>query len=145
MADKKIRSPLGDLSNPFTLHDDYFSNVEEAKFAIRGVLRAYFGTDTDGEDDYLFFKSSMVRFEENPQVDLELDHRRRIIIFVVKEPQGENADSLKAQMRNQIILQFATLASDARGRVAMSIYRSLDHKAKQAIIESEKQKEGKGE
>jgi hypothetical protein len=141
--DKKIRSPLGDIANPFTLHEGIFSNVEEAKFAIRGVLRAYFGNDSDGEDDYLFFKASVVRFEENPQVDLEFDHRKRTIIFVVKEPHGKDAETIKAQIRNQISMQYAVLASDSRGRTAMSIFRALEPEAKKEIIEKERQKEKK--
>ncbi len=143
MEDKKIKSPLGDIPNPFSAPEGVFTNIEEAKFAIRGVLRAYFGNITDEEDDYLFFKASTVRFEENPSVDLELDHRRRIIIFIVKSPTGADMESLKLHIRNQISMQFAVLASDARGRTAMSIYRALDPRAQQAVIESEKQKEKK--
>ena len=141
MDPKKIKSPLGDIPNPFTIHDGIFSNVEEAKFAIRGVLRAYFGGSSDGEDDYLFFKSSVVRFEENPEVDLELDHRRRTIVFVVKEPSGKDAEILKSQIRSHLIMQFAVLASDSRGRTAISIYRSLDPEAREAILDSERQKD----
>ncbi|HEY8272593.1 MAG TPA: hypothetical protein VIG33_16995 [Pseudobdellovibrionaceae bacterium] len=144
MEDKKIKSPLGDIPNPFSAPEGVFTNIEEAKFAIRGVLRAYFGNNNnDDEDDYLFFKASVVRFEENPLVDLELDHRRRIIIFIVKSPTGADGESLKMHIRNQISMQFAVLASDARGRTAMSIYRALDPRAQQAVINSEKQKEKK--
>ncbi len=56
MDDKKLRSPIGDIPNPFTIHEGIFGNVEDAKFAIRGVLRAYFGSSSDSEDDYLFLK-----------------------------------------------------------------------------------------
>ena len=143
MSPKRVHSPLGEVPNPFNVHDGFFTDIEEAKYAIRGVLRAYFGDTKDDEDDYLFFKSSVVRFEENPELDLELDHRRRIIIFVVKEPTGDNADLQKTQIRNQISMQFAVLASDARGRTAMSIYRALDPQAKMAVIDAEKQKEVK--
>ena len=141
MSPKRIQSPLGEVPNPFSVHEGVFTDIEEAKFAIRGVLRAYFGNSEDKEDDYLFFKSSVVRFEQNPELDLELDHRKRTIIFVVKEPQGDDADTVKNQIRNQISMQFAVLASDARGRTAMSIYRALDPNAKLAVISSEKQKE----
>ncbi len=84
-----------------------------------------------------------MRFEANPEVDLELDHRRRIIIFIVREPHGKDAENIKAQIRSHISLQFAVLASDARGRTAMSIYRALDPEAQQAVLESERQKERK--
>lgn len=141
MSPKRIQSPLGEVPNPFNVNEGFFTDIEEAKFAIRGVLRAYFGNSDEKEDDYLFFKSSTVRFEENPELDLELDHRKRTIIFVVKEPTGKDADSMKSQIRNQISMQFAVLASDARGRTAMSIYRALDPNAKMAVIEAEKQKE----
>lgn len=143
-ADKNLRSPLGGVPNPFSAPEGVFTNVEEAKYAIRGVLRAYFGNSTHGEDDdYLFFKASLVRFEEEPSVDLELDHRRRIIIFVVKAPTGTDAESTKLHIKNHISMQFAVMASDARSRTAMSIYRALDAEAQQAVIESEKQKEKK--
>lgn len=141
MSPKRIHSPLGEVPNPFNSHEGIFTDIEEAKFAIRGVLRAYFGNSEEKGDDYLFFKSSRVRFEENPELDLELDHRKRTIIFVVKEPTGKDADFLKTQIRNQISMQFAVLASDARSRTAMSIYRALDPNAKVAVIESEKQKD----
>jgi len=138
---KKTKSSLGEIPSPFHPHEGLFYDIQEAKFALRGVLRAYFGNDSDEEDDYLFFKSSLVRFEENPEVDLELDHRRRIVIFVLKSPQGKDAENQKNQIRNQVIMQFAVMASDARGRTAMSIYRALDPAAQKAIIESEKQRE----
>lgn len=141
MSSKQVQSPFGEVLNPFNVHESFFTDILEAKYAIRGVLRAYFGSSQDQEDDYLFFKSSTVRFEENPELDLELDHRRRIVIFVVKEPTGKDAESLKSQIRNQISMQFAVLASDSRGRTAMSIYRALDPTAKLAVIEAEKQKE----
>lgn len=143
MADKTIKSPLGNIPNPFASPEGVFTNVEDAKFAIRGVLRAYFGNSTEEEDDYLFFKASVVRFEDEPLVDLELDHRRRIIIFVVKSPTGTDAESAKLNIKNHISMQFAVLASDARSRTAMSIYRALDVSAQQAVIASEKQKEKK--
>jgi hypothetical protein len=138
---KSLKSPLGDIPSPFSLHEGFFNTVDDAKFALRGVLRAYFGNDSEDEDDYLFFRSSVVRFEENPDVDLELDHRRRIIIFVVKAPQGLDADLQKAQIRNHLMMQFGVLASDSRGRTAMSIFRALDPAAQKAIIEAEKKRE----
>jgi len=143
MADKTIKSPLGNIHNPFTSPEGVFTDVEEAKFAIRGVLRAYFGNSNEEDDDYLFFKASVVRFEEEPLVDLELDHRRRIIIFIVKSPTGSDAESAKIHIKNHISMQFAVLASDARSRTAMSIYRALDASAQQAVISSEKEKEKK--
>ena len=141
MDDKKIRSPIGDIVNPFTVHEGLFPDVEEAKFAIRGVLRAYFGNASDAEDDYLFFKASVVRFEKNPEFDLEFDHRKRVIIFIIKEPTGEGAEAVKAQIRREITLDYADRASDGRGRTAMSIFRSLDSKARQTLIDNEKQRD----
>lgn len=141
MNPKQIQSPLGEIPNPFNIHEGFFTDMDEAKFAIRGVLRAYFGDSEEKDEDYLFFKSSKVRFEENPELDLELDHRKRTVIFIVKEPEGEDADHKKAQIRNQISMQFALQASDARGRTAMSIYRALDPHAKSAVIAAEKKKE----
>jgi hypothetical protein len=139
---KKITSPLGDIPGPFSSHEGIFCTMDEAKYALRGVLRAYFGDQGgDEEEDYLFFKSTLVRFEDNPEVDLELDHRRRIVIFIVKAPQGKDAEIQKSQIRNHLVMQFGMLASDARGRTAMSIYRALDLTAQQAIIKSEKLRE----
>lgn len=91
------------------------------------------------------FSPSVVRFEENPEVDVELDHRRRVIIFVVREPKGKDAEVLKSQIRHRIGMEYAVLASDTRGRTAMSIYRSLDPEAKHAILESERQREKGGD
>lgn len=141
MTKDRFQSPFGEVPHPFSVHDQLFSDVDEARFAIRGVLRAYFGESSDDEDDYLFFRSALVRFEENPRVDLDLDHRNKIIIFVVKEPQGEAAEYIKEQIRKQIQLEFAVMASDARGRVAMSIFRSLESKAKKKLIGLEKTKD----
>lgn len=140
---KNIRSPLGHIPNPFHSHVDCFATVDEAKYAIRGVLRAYFGGPPDDEEDYLFFKSAVVRFEDNPQVDLDLDHRRRTLVFIFKEPKGESADKLKEQIRKQIQLEYAVLASESRGRAAISIYRSLESQAKEQIIETERKREKK--
>lgn len=141
MDDNTVTSPIGDIANPFTVHEGLFPDVMEAKFAIRGVLRAYFGNTTENEDDYLFFKSSVVRFEESPEFDIEFDHRKRIIIFVIKEPKGEGVEILKAHLRREIMMEYAVRASDSRGRTAMSIFRSLDPKAKQALIDVEKQRD----
>lgn len=141
MDDKTVKSPIGDIVNPFTVHEGLFPDVMEAKFAIRGVLRAYFGNTSDSEDDYLFFKASVVRFEDSPEFDIEFDHRRRLIIFVIKEPKGEGAEMLKSQIRKDIAMEYAVRASDSRGRTAMSIFRSLDPKAKQGLIEAEKHRD----
>jgi len=141
MDDKKISSPISDIVNPFAIHEGLFPDVMEAKFAIRGVLRAYFGSSSESEDDYLFFKASVVRFEEAPEFDIEFDHRKRLIIFVVQEPKGEGADAAKAQIRKELTMEYAVLASDSRGRTAMSIFRALDPKARLALVEAEKQRE----
>ena len=135
---KAHRSPLGEIPNPFTCPEGIFRSLDEARFAIQGILRAYFDEVSDGAD-YLFFRGAHVRFERNPQIDVELDHRERKIIFVIEEPKGKNAAKLKAQIRRDISLQYAAVAADARGRTAMSIYRALDHNAKQAVVASEKQ------
>ncbi len=141
MAEKKIRSPLGEIVSPFAVHEGLFPDVQDAKFAIRGVLRAFFGSSSSGSEDFLFFKRIKVRFEENPEFDLDFDYRRRTIIFIMKEPQGQGADTLKAQITKDTNMEYAVRASDGLSRTAMSIFLSLDEQGKRTLIETEKQKE----
>lgn len=143
MTSKKICSSLGSIPNPFSNQECLFHDINEARFAIRGVLRAYFGNDSSSDEDYLFFKASRVRFEKDPIVDLELDHRRRLIIFVVNEPIGKDAEENKRQIKKQLTMEFAVLASDMRGKTAMSIYRALKPRARQVLLDIEKEREKK--
>jgi hypothetical protein len=145
MDGKKIKSPLGEIASPFAVHEGLFPDVQDAKFAIRGVLRAFFGTNSNGDEDFLFFKRIKVRFEENPEFDLDFDYRRRTIIFVMKEPQGQGAEALKAQVTKDTNMEYAIRASDGLGRTAMSIFLSLDEQGRRVLIETEKQKEAKSE
>lgn len=145
MDGKKIRSPLGEIASPFAVHEGLFPDVQDAKFAIRGILRAFFGTNSNGNEDFLFFKRIKVRFEENPEFDLDFDYRRRTIIFIVREPQGQSAETLKAQIIKETNMEYAVRASDGLSRTAMSIFLSLDEQGKRALIEAEKQKEAESE
>lgn len=145
MTNKKIKSPLGSIPNPFSSHEGLFHDVSEAKYAIRGVLRDYFSGAAGGEDDYLFFKTTAVRFEKNPMFDLDFDHYRRTIFIILKEPQGEGAEDLKTKIRHQLQLECAAMAADVRGRVAMSIYRALDPQTQNQLIENERQREKKND
>lgn len=67
---------------------ELFGNVRDAKFAIRGVLRAFFGETSTGGEDFLSFKKIKVRFEDSPEFDLDFDYRRRIFIFIIKVPEA---------------------------------------------------------
>lgn len=141
MNEKKIKSPLGDIVSPFAAHEGIFPDVDDAKFAIRGILRAFFGGNAGSDEDFLFFKRSRVRFEKDPEFDLDFDYRKRILTFIVREPTGTDSETLKAQITKEMNIDYAVRSSDGLSRTAMSIFLSLDEKGRKALVEAEKLRE----
>lgn len=135
-----ISSNLGEIPNPFKIHDHIFDSVNDSTLAIKAILKSLMGNNSDGDDDYLI-KGAKVKFIKKPTLDVEINHKERIVIFYFKKIETGDENEIKdieMQLKREIMLDYANGIDDFRSRLALTIYRSLTSKAQKILIENEK-------
>ncbi len=140
--DDPVMSNLGEIPNPFTVHKECFHDLDLATLAIRGTLRRIFG-DHLNDDDPLALRGVKTMFKDNPELDLEFDYKKRIVIFWFQTPSGNNSHEQMLEIRNQIRMEYGKSFSDFNARLGMTVFHSLKKEAKKEVIKQEKEREDK--
>ena len=140
--DDNIISNLGEIPNPFMIHNECFDNLDVATLAIRGTLRRVFG-DNLNDDDPLALRGVKTMFADKPELDLEFDYKKRVVIFWFTTPKGKNAEKKMSQIRDHISMEYGKSFSDFNTRLGITVFRSLKKEARDEVIKQEKEIEKK--
>ena len=91
---ENISSNLGEIPNPFKVHDHLFDSVSDSTLAIKAILKSLMGNNSNTDDEYLI-KGARVEFIKNPTLDVEINHKERVIIFYFKKINGNDKKKSK--------------------------------------------------
>ena len=140
MDKSNIVSNLGEIPNPFTVHNECFDDLGVATLAIRGTLRRIFGDNFDNEEDPLALRGVKTMFADKPELDLEFDYKKRIVIFWFATPTGKDVKKRMSQIKNHIRMEYGKSFSDFNTRLGITVFQSLKKEAKDEVIKKERER-----
>lgn len=142
MSVDNIDSNLGVIPNPLEVRSHVFSSVEEQRYALKALFRAYFGSE-NAEEDNTFFKGCKVKFTpDEPDLDVELDHVKRVVIFWFQTPKGTESETIMTQIRKETQMEFGSRADRTRISKGTDLFLSLSDEARKKLVEEEKNRTG---
>ena len=122
------------IPNLFMIHNECFDNLDVAtSLAIRGTLRRIFG-DNLNDHDPLALRGVKTMFADKPELDLEFDYKKRVVIFWFTTPKGKNAEKQMSQIRDHISMEYGKSFSNFNTRLGITAFRSLKKEARDEVI-----------